>query len=47
MKVTVDLAPREGMLSDLNVVGCTVDEALERAERFLDETLSPSSARCA
>jgi DNA mismatch repair protein MutS2 len=39
VRVTVDLAPREGMLSDLNVVGCTVDEALERAERFLDETL--------
>ncbi len=39
VRVTVDLAPREGMLSDLNVVGCTVDEALEKAERFLDETL--------
>jgi len=39
VKVTVDLAPRPGLLSDLNVVGCTVDEALERTERFLDETL--------
>jgi DNA mismatch repair protein MutS2 len=39
VKVTVDLAPRPGQLSDLNVVGCTVDEALARAERFLDETL--------
>ncbi len=39
VKVTVDLAPRPGMLSDLNVVGCTVDEALAKAERFLDETL--------
>jgi DNA mismatch repair protein MutS2 len=37
--VTVDLAPRAGLLSDLNVVGCTVDEALAKAERFLDETL--------
>jgi DNA mismatch repair protein MutS2 len=39
VKVTVDLAPRPDMLSDLNVVGCTVDEALAKAERFLDETL--------
>ena len=39
VKVTVDLAPRPGLLSDLNVIGCTVDEALARAERFLDETL--------
>ena len=39
VKVTVDLAPRPGLLSDLNVVGCTVDEALDRTERFLDETL--------
>ena len=39
VRVNVDLAPREGSLTDLNVVGCTVDEALTRAERFLDETL--------
>ena len=26
------------MLSDLNVVGCTVDDALARVERFLDES---------
>ena len=38
VKVNVDLRPREGSLSDLNVIGCTVDEALTRAERFLDET---------
>jgi DNA mismatch repair protein MutS2 len=38
VKVRVDLQPREGSLSDLNVIGCTVDEALTRAERFLDET---------
>jgi DNA mismatch repair protein MutS2 len=31
--------PREGSLSELNVIGLTVDQALERAERFLDETL--------
>ncbi len=39
VRVNVDLVPREGVLSDLNVIGLTVDEALTRAERFLDETL--------
>jgi len=39
VRVHVQLQPREGVLSDLNVVGCTVDEALSRAERFLDESL--------
>jgi DNA mismatch repair protein MutS2 len=39
VRVNVDLAPREGSLSDLNVIGLTVDEALTRTERFLDETL--------
>jgi DNA mismatch repair protein MutS2 len=37
--VNVALQPRDGMASDLNVIGCTVDEALARAERFLDDTL--------
>jgi DNA mismatch repair protein MutS2 len=35
----VDLQPRDTLSSDLNVVGCTVDEAISRAERFLDESL--------
>ena len=39
VRVSVDLQPREGSLSELNVIGCTVDEALERAGRFLDETM--------
>jgi DNA mismatch repair protein MutS2 len=39
VSVNVDLQPREGSLSELNVIGCTVDEALTRAERFLDETM--------
>ncbi len=39
VRVNVALTEREGSLSDLNVIGCTVDEALDRAERFLDETL--------
>lgn len=37
--VHVDLQPREDSQVDLNVIGCTVDEALSRAERFLDESL--------
>ncbi|MGE0445859.1 MAG: endonuclease MutS2, partial [Vicinamibacterales bacterium] len=34
--VNVDLQPREGPLSELNVIGCTVDEALTRLEKFID-----------
>jgi DNA mismatch repair protein MutS2 len=37
--VSVDLQPRDASASDLNVIGCTVDEAIARAERFLDESL--------
>jgi DNA mismatch repair protein MutS2 len=37
VRVNVDLQPREGMLTDLNVIGCNVDEALSRAEKFLDD----------
>ena len=39
VRVNVDLQPRETAAADLNVVGCTVDEAIARAERFLDESL--------
>ena len=39
VKVNVELQPRETVPSDLNVIGCTVDEAIARAERFLDESL--------
>jgi DNA mismatch repair protein MutS2 len=38
VRVRVDLQPREGSLSELNVIGCTVDEALSRVEKFLDES---------
>jgi DNA mismatch repair protein MutS2 len=38
VSVRVDLQPRETTV-DLNVIGCTVDEALAKAERFLDESL--------
>jgi DNA mismatch repair protein MutS2 len=37
--VHVELQPREAGATDLNVIGCSVDEALARAERFLDESL--------
>jgi DNA mismatch repair protein MutS2 len=39
VNVHVELQPRETTPADLNVIGCTVDEALTRAERFLDESL--------
>jgi DNA mismatch repair protein MutS2 len=39
VKVNVELRPREATTVDLNVIGCTVDEAISRAERFLDESL--------
>ena len=39
IKVNVDLQPRGASAADLNVIGCTVDEAISRAERFLDESL--------
>ena len=39
VRVNVDLAPREGLLSELNVIGWTVDEAIDRVARFLDDTL--------
>jgi DNA mismatch repair protein MutS2 len=39
VKVHVELQPRDSSPADLNVIGCTVEEALARAERFLDESL--------
>jgi DNA mismatch repair protein MutS2 len=39
VRVTVDLQPRDGSLTELNVIGCHVDEALSRTEKFLDEAL--------
>ena len=37
--MNVDLQPREGTLTELNLIGNNVDEALVRLERFLDESL--------
>ena len=39
VNVHVELQPRDASLLDLNVIGCTVDEAITRTERFLDESL--------
>jgi DNA mismatch repair protein MutS2 len=39
VRVNVDLAPRETSSAEINVIGMTVDQALERVERFLDEAL--------
>jgi len=39
VNVHVDLQPRESSQTELNIIGCTVDEALTRAERFMDESL--------
>jgi DNA mismatch repair protein MutS2 len=39
VKVSVALQPREGPALELNVIGCTVDEALTRTEKFLDESV--------
>jgi DNA mismatch repair protein MutS2 len=38
-RVHVQVTSRDQASSDLNVIGCTVDEALTRAEKFLDDTL--------
>ncbi len=39
VSVNIELQPRDSTPSDLNVIGCSVDEAISRAERFLDESL--------
>ena len=39
VRVNVDLKPREGMLSELNVIGMTVDQAIDRVSRYLDDTM--------
>ena len=38
-KVTVHVEQAEEPLRDLNVIGCAVDEALSRAEKYLDQAL--------
>ena len=40
VRVHVSLQPRQGSLSEINVIGCTVDEAVSRVEKFLDESMA-------
>ena len=37
--MSVQLQPREGLQSELNVIGCTVDQAVDRVAKFLDDAL--------
>jgi DNA mismatch repair protein MutS2 len=39
VSVNVVVQSREGAPSDLNVIGCSTEDALTRVERFLDDTL--------
>jgi DNA mismatch repair protein MutS2 len=39
VRVNVDLQPREGSSTELNLIGSHVDEAIERTQKFLDEAL--------
>ncbi|HVL67219.1 MAG TPA: endonuclease MutS2 [Vicinamibacterales bacterium] len=39
VRVNVDLQPRTGTLTELNLIGNNVDEALTRLEKFLDDAL--------
>ena len=39
VSVSVQLQPRTDASADLNVIGCSVDDAITRAEKFLDEAL--------
>jgi len=43
VRVNVDLQPRSGSVTELNLIGNTVDEALTRLERFFDEALISDS----
>ena len=36
-RVSVSVQARESTVTDLNVIGCTVDEAVSKADKFLDE----------
>jgi DNA mismatch repair protein MutS2 len=38
-RVNVTVQAREGSASELNVIGCTVDEALSRTDKFLDDAV--------
>lgn len=39
VNISVQLQPRDTVAVELNLIGCTVDEAITRAERFLDDAM--------
>ena len=39
VRVSIEMQPRQGMLTELNLIGCNVDEALTRMEKFLDDAV--------
>ena len=39
IRVNVELQPRDGSLTELNVIGAHTDEAVARVEKFLDEAM--------
>lgn len=39
VRVSVQLQPRESLTHELNVIGCTVSDAVDRVSRFLDDAL--------
>jgi DNA mismatch repair protein MutS2 len=39
VRVNVTMQPREGVLTEVNLIGCNVDEALTRMEKFLDDAV--------
>ena len=39
VRVAVNLQPRQGPLGELNVIGLTVEQAVDRVAKFLDDTL--------
>ncbi len=39
VQVRLEAPPREHAATELNVIGCTVDEAVSRADKFLDEAV--------
>jgi DNA mismatch repair protein MutS2 len=39
VRINVDLQPRQGTLTEINLVGSSIDEALPRAEKFLDDAV--------
>jgi DNA mismatch repair protein MutS2 len=39
VRVNVELQPRTGAATELNLIGNTVDEAVSRLEKFMDEAM--------